>query len=62
MIKIIHSSILCKWANLQNQPGLLTLLKQIVLITKKRTGDDTPDDILTFMRSDCFSSYYFVAL
>ena len=22
MIKIIHSSILCKWANLQNQQGI----------------------------------------
>ena len=26
MIKIIHSSILCKWANLQNQQGIKLLL------------------------------------
>ena len=26
MIKIIHSSILCKWANLQNQQGIKELL------------------------------------
>ena len=26
MIKIIHSSIICKWANLQNQQGIKSLL------------------------------------
>ena len=41
MIKIIHSSILFKWANLQNQQGIKKLLLSLYIdLVEKEVGSN----------------------